>query len=229
VDPDPPVHTGGDLCREENEEQTVTDGDPGPLYAPRRNKYFSGELLAAADFQREQTYSIDRGRLLSRLTVGTGVLSGLAVTAAADGTLTIEPGVALDHFGRVIIVPTAARGIDPAQPTDGNDSPAGNRMTGGEITVSLQYAEADGDPAPEGPRTTVETYRVVVRVGQPADQDTTETLVVLATVTLPQQNQPLSIDDRCGRVEIVSNSMLLAMIDNLADRVAVLSAKLGID
>lgn len=204
----------------------MTDGDTGPLQAPRRNKYYSGELLAAADFQREQTYSLDRGRVLSRLTVGTGVLSGLVVTAATDGMLTIEPGVALDRFGRVIIVPTACTGIDPAHPTDCNDSPAGNRMTSDEITVCLQYAELESDPTPEGPRTTIETYRVIVRPGQTAEQDTTEALVVLATVTLPQHNQPLSIDDRCGRVEIVSNSVLLAMIDNLEDRVAALSAKL---
>jgi hypothetical protein len=204
----------------------VTDGDTGRLDVPRRNKYYSGELLAAADFQLEQAYIMDRGRVLNRLTVGTGVLSGLAVTAAADGTLTIEPGVALDGFGRVIIVPTACTGIDPAHPTDCHDSPAGNRMTSGENTVYLEYAELDGDPTPEGPRTTIETYRVIVRPGQPADQDATEALVVLATVTLRQHNQPLSIDDRSSRIEIVSNSALLAMIDNLEDRVAALSAKL---
>src|SRR5262245_58260169 len=112
----------------------MTDDGLRPLQAPRRNQYFSGELLDFADLQLEQNYGIEHRRLLARRTVRIGVLRGLAVAAAADGTLNIAPGVALDGWGRVIVVPTACSGIDLAQRTDG-ESPTGDRLTGGSATV----------------------------------------------------------------------------------------------
>lgn len=199
----------------------MIDGGRGPLQPPRRNKYFSGEQLGVADLQLEQTYGVYQRRLLSRLTIGAGVLQGLAVIAADDGTLTIAPGVALDGWGRMIIVPTACVGIDPAQPTDDDQTPIGGSVTGGSVTVYLRYAESDGDPTPAGPRTSIETYRVVVRPGVP-EEVPYDAPVVLATVSLPQEDRPLSIDDRSYRVEIPSNRLLFELITALEERVRVL-------
>jgi hypothetical protein len=203
------------------QEPDMTDGGPGPLQAPRRNKYFSGELLGVAEAQLEQTYEIYQRKLLNRLTLGTGVLQGLTVTAPGDGTLNIAPGVALDGWGRVIIVPTPCVGIDPAQPTDDNQTPIGDRITGGPVTVYLGYSELDGDPTPGGPKATIETYRVIVRPGLPAEAPN-QAPVVLATVRLPQDCRPLSIDDRSCRVEIVSNRVLFDLITALEERVRAL-------
>ena len=202
----------------------MTHDGPAPLQAPKRNKYFFGKLLSVDDLQLEQTYGIDQRRLLSRLTLGAGVLQGLAVTAAGDGTLTIAPGVALDGWGRVIIVPVSCVGIDPAQPTDDNQTPSGDRVTAGPVTVYLSYAEVDGDPTPEGPRTTVETYRVIVRAGLPAGVSH-HAPVVLATVNLLPNGQSMSVDDRSCRIQIHSSSELYERIEALEERVRALAGE----
>ena len=75
---------------------------------PERVNYATGVLLDAQDFIDEQTYH--RGRLAAALKAvgGFGTLSGLRVVppAAADGELelTVQPGVALDRFGRLLQV-----------------------------------------------------------------------------------------------------------------------------
>ena len=76
----------------------------GQLSAPVRNRYFYGKLLDVHNLELEQQYFLEMGRLVNRLTVGSGVLCGLHVTAAADGTITVSPGVAVDGCGREIVV-----------------------------------------------------------------------------------------------------------------------------
>jgi hypothetical protein len=73
---------------------------------PERVNYATGVLLQAEDFRDEQTYH--RGRLATALRhlVGFGTIAGLAVRApeAEDNELElrVEPGLALDRFGRLI-------------------------------------------------------------------------------------------------------------------------------
>ena len=73
---------------------------------PERVNYATGVLLQAEDFQDEQTYH--RGRLAAALRhlVGFGTIAGLAVRApvAEDNELElrVEPGVALDRYGRLV-------------------------------------------------------------------------------------------------------------------------------
>ena len=83
---------------------------------PDRPNYDTGVLLDAEDFRAEQLYH--RARLADALLYlgGSGTLAGLRVNwlppaagvapgAAQDGQLQVEPGVALDRFGRLIEVP----------------------------------------------------------------------------------------------------------------------------
>jgi hypothetical protein len=76
--------------------------------APERVNYATGVLLQADDFQAEQTYH--RGRLaqLARHLLGFGTIAGLRVVApgATDNLLElrVEPGIALDRYGRLIEV-----------------------------------------------------------------------------------------------------------------------------
>ena len=51
------------------------------LAAPQRNNYFYGKLLDEFHFQMEQHYMNQKRWLLNRLSLGTGVLCGLEVTA----------------------------------------------------------------------------------------------------------------------------------------------------
>jgi len=77
----------------------------GTGYFPfERNNYFYGKLLTVRDFETEQTYFNNKRRLINRLLHGGGVVTGLQVVAVDDKTITVEPGVALDYFGREIVV-----------------------------------------------------------------------------------------------------------------------------
>ncbi len=85
--------------------------EPDPLLggpAAERVNYATGVLLSADDFRDEQTYH--RSRLATALTnlLGHGTLAGLAVRAPEaednDMHLRVEPGVALDRYGRLIEV-----------------------------------------------------------------------------------------------------------------------------
>jgi len=82
---------------------------PDPLQVsapPERVNYAIGVMLDAQDFLDEQTYH--RGRLAAALKalVGFGTLAGLRVTPPADGDadlqLRVEPGLAIDRYGRLV-------------------------------------------------------------------------------------------------------------------------------
>lgn len=85
--------------------------------SPDRLHYSTGELLGADDFRDEQTY---HRRQLARALLhlhGSGVIAGLRALhrhrpgqngAADDVELEVQPGLALDHAGRLIEVPREA-------------------------------------------------------------------------------------------------------------------------
>jgi hypothetical protein len=152
------------------------------LHEPRRNKYFYGKLLDVSHLQMEQCYGIDKRWLLNRLALGSGVLCGLGATAGVDGTVCIGPGVAIDGFGREIIVPAPSAPIAPDAVTDASGRPTGEKLDpGSQSTIYLCYTECDAEPtavyvsecdglATTAPSTTVERYRVLVRPGLPTDK-----------------------------------------------------------
>ncbi|MGE5381380.1 MAG: hypothetical protein ACM3NT_09995 [Methylocystaceae bacterium] len=76
-----------------------------PRYYPHeRNRYFYGKLLTVRDFESEQKYFNDKRRMINRLLNGAGVVCGLRVVAVDDKTISVETGMALDYFGREIVV-----------------------------------------------------------------------------------------------------------------------------
>jgi hypothetical protein len=75
------------------------------LQAPVRNHYFYGKLLDVYHFEMETQYHNAKRWLLNRLITGYGVVCGLNVEPGSEGDqIYIEPGVALDKWGREIIV-----------------------------------------------------------------------------------------------------------------------------
>lgn len=90
-----------------NNAETTTE-ETGRLKTFKRNKYFYGKLMTVRDFETEQSYGIEKDRLLNRLTLGVGLVCGLEVSEPklVDGKLRINlsPGVALDCCGREIVV-----------------------------------------------------------------------------------------------------------------------------
>ncbi|OEF97121.1 hypothetical protein [Desulfuribacillus alkaliarsenatis] len=69
-----------------------------------RNHYFYGKLLTVRDFEVEQRYNNNKRRLLNKLLQGTGVVAGLDVVQVDDQSISIESGMALDDYGREIVV-----------------------------------------------------------------------------------------------------------------------------
>lgn len=63
-----------------------------------------GKLLTSADFQAEQTYAGNKRRFLNKMLFGAGIVCGLGVYALDDVSLMIESGVALDSWGRELVL-----------------------------------------------------------------------------------------------------------------------------
>jgi hypothetical protein len=123
-----------------------------------RPRYFAGKLVTAEDFEQEQRYHIEKRRLLNRKLHGPGVVSGLEVAGGCGGTVTVEPGFALDSHGREILV------CEPHQLAVPNcDEP---------VSICLLYTEAQTDRG-----TIRETYELLA-----ATKPIPENAVILAVV-----------------------------------------------
>ena len=69
-----------------------------------RVRYFTGQILGAADFEAEQRYVLDRLRRRNRWLHGWGVVGGLQVSMS-QGQVVVGAGLALDCAGNEIEVP----------------------------------------------------------------------------------------------------------------------------
>ena len=124
----------------------------GVLAAPERNHYFYGKLLDVQQLQKEQHYLIAARRRLNRLVLGNGVVCGLNVVADTAGLVRIQPGVALDAWGREIVVPEAV-GINPHQLTDDQGRATGEPIETGTVeTLSGLRGEENRSGAGAGTR-----------------------------------------------------------------------------
>jgi hypothetical protein len=70
----------------------------------RRNRFFFGKLMDAYHFELETNYLNAKRWLLNRLVSGCGVVCGLDVQHHGEQEIVVTPGVAIDRWGREIIV-----------------------------------------------------------------------------------------------------------------------------
>lgn len=133
------------------------------LRAPVRNRYFYGKLLDVYHFQLETEYLNGKRHLLNRLVSGYGVACGLDVEPGPDGShIVITPGVAIDKWGREIVVPEATPPIaipahflaqrngeagEPYQAAQQGQRHHGEEEEG-VVRVLLCYHECESDPTP---------------------------------------------------------------------------------
>ena len=122
----------------------------GVVAGAERPRYFAGKLLTAEDLELEQAYHIERRRLLNRMFHGAGVVSGLTVGETSAGTVTVEPGFALDPRGREILVCDAHELTIP--------------KTAEPVSICVLYREKETDRG-----TICETYEVVATTAVPED------------------------------------------------------------
>jgi hypothetical protein len=118
---------------------------PPDLEVAVRNRYFYGKLLDVFHFELETDYMNGKRALLNRLVTGWGVVCGLDVLAVDDGdAVYITRGVALDQWGREIIVPRDTRPIPLPDP--------GWATATSEIGSKYQGQERQSDYAEHHPR-----------------------------------------------------------------------------
>jgi hypothetical protein len=136
---------------------SLTPIDLGQLteLAPaRRNRYYYGKLMDVRHFTMEQRYVLSKEWLYNRAVLGPGVVCGLGVetlsTSAGNG-LVVHAGLAIDGWGREIIVPDDVN-LVPLQLTDqcGQSSPAGTQAGAlpPQVMVQLCYSECQTDFSP---------------------------------------------------------------------------------
>jgi hypothetical protein len=158
----------------------VNGGSPA-LVAPERNNFFYGKLMDVGEWQKDQRHFDFKRSLLNRLSLGSGVACGLAIEPAAEKHVRLQPGVALDGWGREIVVSEGLT-FDPFQLTDDAGEAVGDSLASGLVEIRLAYAENRVDPVPVvapdcdnpgpcAPSTIRETFRVLVRKaeGEPPD------------------------------------------------------------
>jgi hypothetical protein len=156
-----------------------SDHPLGVLTSPERNHFFYGKLMDVTQFQKEQRYFNHKRWLLNRLVLGSGVIRGLNVIEDPEtaGMLRIERGVALDDWGREIVVPEHIS-VNPRALANEQGDPVEEAGPGDTVVIELAYREANTDPVPVlvpdcrtstgthshcANRTVVERFRILVR------------------------------------------------------------------
>jgi hypothetical protein len=132
----------------------------GTLSADKRVDYSFDMVLGLAEFQQEQHYFLEKAYLHERALHGYGTVYGLQVLTAqaaddpADYVVTVMPGMAIDQWGREVVVRSAqcARLGQWLAAMEQSD-PGGTALhTGvsGELTVYgvMKYAECEDDLVP---------------------------------------------------------------------------------
>ena len=82
----------------------------GAISPDLRVNYEFGMVLGVDEFRQEQKYFLEKDYLYNRALHGSGTVYGLNVTAdrppdnSAEVQVTIEPGLAIDQWGRPIVI-----------------------------------------------------------------------------------------------------------------------------
>jgi hypothetical protein len=129
----------------------------GTLSDDLRVNYTFGMVLGLDEFQQEQQYFLAKDYLHERAMHGYGTVYGLQVTTApvvddpSDELITVLPGMAIDQWGREVVVRSAqcARlgawlATQDAAEVAANVGPSGELI----VYVTLAYAQCDDDLIP---------------------------------------------------------------------------------
>ncbi len=124
----------------------VNEGGP-VLASPERNSFFFGKLMDVPQWRKDQRHFDLKRSLVNRLVLGRGVVCGLGLEPADEGRLRLLPGMAIDAWGREIVVAEPVE-LDPHQPTDDEAQPLGEPLDEGRVAVCLAYHESGMDAVP---------------------------------------------------------------------------------
>ncbi len=100
--------SGKPVAKKPKKTKTQSETCPtcGGVECFERPRFFGGQLLTDKDLEAAQRYVIEKNKLHNRYLVGTGVVCGLAVRCdpCCDGSVTVEPGYAIDCCGNDIVL-----------------------------------------------------------------------------------------------------------------------------
>lgn len=99
-----------------------------------RNRYYSGKMLTSSDFLAEQTYFNNKRRFINNMMFGSGIVCGCGVVSLDDLSILVESGVAIDEYGREIVIETSV--VEKLSAIEGFDSLKTN-----DISLCLEYVE----------------------------------------------------------------------------------------
>jgi len=112
------------------------------LNAYERNNFFYGKLMTVRDFELEQSYFLEKNKLLNRFLHGWGVVCGLEVVPhECPKKVVLKPGIALDCYGNEIVVPRDVE-IDLAEENELIPE------EGKTVYICIKYLECDVAPVP---------------------------------------------------------------------------------
>ncbi|ARS88996.1 hypothetical protein [Natrarchaeobaculum aegyptiacum] len=150
----------------------------GSLSQFTKNRFFKGKLMTPRIMEIDRSYHSKRLQTLNRYITGSGVVSGLDIESfepTSDGIeITLTPGLALDAYGRPIVVEQMTTTSLPDTSSD-------------ELHLFIQYDEVpvetvpvpDTDGAVEDdavPNRVVETFELTYRENPPETSAVTETI-----------------------------------------------------
>lgn len=121
------------------------------LFEPVRNRYYYGKMMDVHSFTMEQEYMLNMQRMINKTVLGVGVVCGLNVKkAACKNAVYVTPGIAIDHCGRLIVVPQESTPIDlPKALTNSVDSSTEETSRKDFfVHLKLRYCEYESDPTP---------------------------------------------------------------------------------
>jgi len=91
-------------------------------------------MLTSADFQAEQNYVNNKRRFVNNMMFGAGIVCGCNVLSLDDLSILIESGMAVDDYGREIVISSSV--VKKLSAIDGFDSLSGNKAI-----LCLKYRE----------------------------------------------------------------------------------------
>lgn len=117
-----------------------------------RNRYVHGKLLDVYHFELEQNYFNAKRWLINRMVGGYGVVCGLDVQPGDDGcSVVVSPGLAIDKWGREMLVPQGATVPIPVSATTAPPPEPAEQMDCADdkyVHLCLCYHECLSNPVP---------------------------------------------------------------------------------
>ncbi|QCC51232.1 hypothetical protein DV733_08235 [Halapricum salinum] len=143
-----------------------------------KNRFFQGKLMTPRDMQVEQEYHAERLHTLARYTMGTGIVRGLEVRDVQETqeelTVTVAPGLAIDGYGRPIVVETET---SKSVPVPTNDEIYLFARHAEVSTESVPVPDADGVAGDEQtPNRAIEVFELTYQETEPEPGEPTPEL-----------------------------------------------------